>query len=210
MKRRRSPGRVSSPELGSSIRRGRDRDESERTKTPLIDFCNRREGRAHPGAARHPARRRVERRAVAIRRPRAAEHRLPGWESSSRSADRPDPTKLRHEAREACSERGGYPCRTRKRPKNPERLRLASCPEVRLRPAARTVRPSNEPEYLHVTGNRDSSPRPFRRLQRSRTKASIFHAPERCSPRRSTPASARPTSRFGSSACDRNDLSAAS
>jgi hypothetical protein len=29
------------------------------------------------------------------RRPRAAEHRLPGWESSSRSTGRPDPTKLR-------------------------------------------------------------------------------------------------------------------
>jgi hypothetical protein len=43
------------------------------------------------------------------RRPRAVEHRLPGWESSSRSTGHPDPTKLRHEAREACSSRGRAP-----------------------------------------------------------------------------------------------------
>jgi hypothetical protein len=57
--------------------------------------ANRREGRAHPGAARDPARGRVERACAGHRRPRAAEHRLPGWESSSRSTGRPDPTKLR-------------------------------------------------------------------------------------------------------------------
>lgn len=41
--------------------------------------------------------------------PRAVEHRLPGWESSSRSTGRSDPTKLRHEAREACSDRERAP-----------------------------------------------------------------------------------------------------
>lgn len=50
------------------------------------------------------------------------------------------------------------------------------CPEARLRPAARTVRPSNEPGYLHTARNRDSSPRPFADSNGAGAKASIFHA----------------------------------
>jgi hypothetical protein len=100
-----------------------------RTGRPINDFCNRREGRAHPGAARHPARRRVERRRVAIEGLRAAEHRLPGWESSSRSTGHLDSTKLRHEAREACSNLSGHPCRAADQAENPERAPVCSVPQ---------------------------------------------------------------------------------
>jgi hypothetical protein len=113
---------------------------------------------------------------VAIEGLRTAEHRLPGWESSSRSTGRPDPTKLRHEAREACSNRRRAPLSDGGAAENPERLRFAPCPEARLRPTARTVGSSNEPRCLHAARNHGSSPWPFRRLQRSRTKASIFRA----------------------------------
>jgi hypothetical protein len=128
-------------------------------RTHPTTSANLREGRAHPRATRYPARRRVSADA-GHRRPRAAEHRLPGWESSSRSAGRSDSTKLRHEAREACSSRGGHPCRTARRTESPERLRLVACPKARLRPAARTVRPSNEPGCLPVAWNHGSSPGP--------------------------------------------------
>jgi hypothetical protein len=43
----------------------------------------------------------------------------------------------------------------------PERHRLAARPKARLRPAARTVRPSNEPGCLRAVWNRGSSPRPL-------------------------------------------------
>jgi hypothetical protein len=179
-------------------------------QAPLTDFCNRREGRAHPGTTRYPARRRVLGAGVGHRRPRAAEHRLPGWESSSRSAGRPDPTRLRHEAREACSNRSGYPCRARTRSGSQERLSLAPCPEARLRPAARTVRPSNEPGYLHTARNRDSSPRPFADSNGAGANCVHFSRAQRGSPGRSTPPRARQRSRLGGSACDRSDLPAAS
>jgi hypothetical protein len=52
--------------LGCSFRRSRDRGESERTRRRSIDFCNRREGRAHPRAARYPARQRFSRGRSAI------------------------------------------------------------------------------------------------------------------------------------------------
>jgi hypothetical protein len=72
-------------------------------QAPLIDFCNRREGRAHPRAARYPVRQRHSRGG----RPSKAtggRHRLPGWESSSRAAGRFVPTKRRPKGREACSD----------------------------------------------------------------------------------------------------------
>jgi hypothetical protein len=149
------PSRVSSLGLGPPFRRGRDHDERERTRyrspTSATDVKveHTRERPVTPRAGRELD------AGVGHRRPRAAEHRLPGWESSSRSAGRPDPTRLRHEAREACSNRSGYPCRARTRSGSQERLPLAPGPEARLRPAARTVRPSNEPGYLHTARNRD-------------------------------------------------------
>lgn len=133
-----------------------------RTGRPINDFCNRREGRAHPGAARHPARRRVERRRVAIEGLRAAEHRLPGWESSSRSTGHPDSTKLRHECTRGLLEsKVGTLVGQRNRPKTRSGLQCAPCPKARLRPTARTVRPSNEPGCLHVARNPGSSPWPL-------------------------------------------------
>jgi hypothetical protein len=144
------PSRVSSLGLGPPLRRGRDLDERERTRH-----------RSPTSATDVKVEHTRERPVTPPLDRRAAEHRLPGWESSSRSAGRLDPTRLRHEAREACSNRNGYPCRTTPRSKSQERLSLAPCPEARLRPAARTVRPSNEPGYLHTARNRDSSPRPF-------------------------------------------------
>jgi hypothetical protein len=112
------PSRVSSLELGPPFRRGRDLDERERTRhrspTSAIDvkFEHTRERPVTPRAGRELG------AGVGHRRPRAAEHRLPGWESSSRSVGRPDPTRLRHEAREACSNRSGYPCRAAARSRN--------------------------------------------------------------------------------------------
>jgi hypothetical protein len=64
--RRFSRERVSSLDARSPAtpkpRPGRERA----SQTPLIDFCNRREGRAHPGATRYPARRRSSRRRSTI------------------------------------------------------------------------------------------------------------------------------------------------
>jgi hypothetical protein len=122
------PSRVSSLGLGPPLRRGRDHDERERTRhrspTSAIDVKveHTRERPVTPRAGRELD------AGVGHRRPRAAEHRLPGWESSSRSAGHPDPTRLRHEAREACSNRSGYPCRTAARSRSQERLPLAPCP----------------------------------------------------------------------------------
>jgi hypothetical protein len=111
------PSRVSSLGLGPPFRRGRDHDERERTRhrspTSAIDVKveHTRERPVTPPLNR-----------------RAAEHRLPGWESSSRSAGRPDPTRLRHKAREACSNRSGYPCRTTVRSRTEESVSRAPCP----------------------------------------------------------------------------------
>jgi hypothetical protein len=73
------------------------------SRKPPVGLCNQREDRAHPErpVSPHAA---CEHRRLASEGLRAAERRLPGWESSSRSTGRPDSTKLRHEAREACSE----------------------------------------------------------------------------------------------------------
>jgi hypothetical protein len=111
------PSRVSSLGLGPPLRRGRDLDERERTRH-----------RSPTSATDVKVEHTRERPVTPPLDRRAAEHRLPGWESSSRSAGRLDPTRLRHEAREACSNRNGYPCRTTPRSKSQERLSLAPCP----------------------------------------------------------------------------------
>lgn len=98
---------------------------------------------------------------AAIEGQRAAKHRLPGWKSSSRFAggsDRPS-FGTRHERPARIGD--GHLCRTARRPICPERHRPAARPKARLRPAARTVRPSNEPRCLHAVGNHGSSPWPF-------------------------------------------------
>jgi hypothetical protein len=64
----------------------------------------------------------------------------------------------------------------RNRSKTRRGLQRAPCPKARLRPTARTVMSSNEPGCLHVARNPGSSPWPLEKLQRSPTKASIFHA----------------------------------
>jgi len=53
-------------------------------QAPLIDFCNRREGRAHPRAARYPARPASFTTGGWPAKATGGRHRLPGWESSSR------------------------------------------------------------------------------------------------------------------------------
>jgi hypothetical protein len=93
----------------------------ENRKLP-VGFCNQREGRAHPVAARCPAHQRVERWRRPSKVERAAKHRLPGWESSSRFTGRPDSTKLRARGTRGLLGIGsGHPCRTTWRPICPER-----------------------------------------------------------------------------------------
>jgi len=64
------------------------------------------------------------------RRQRAAEHRLPGWESSSRSTGRLHPTKLRHEAERPARMEGGHPCRAAGRPKTRRGSDLSCAPRL--------------------------------------------------------------------------------
>jgi hypothetical protein len=97
----------------------------------------------------------------------------------------------------------------RDRPKTRRGLQRAPCPKARLRPAARTVRPSNEPGCLHIARNHGSSPWPFAGSSGAERKRPFFTRVT-VDPRRSTPPHARQRSRPDGSACDRNDLPAAS
>ena len=63
------------------------------------------------------------------RRPRTAKHRLPGWESSSRSTDRSGSTELRVKRNPLEPERA--PRSGTRAAESPERLRCARCPEAR-------------------------------------------------------------------------------
>jgi hypothetical protein len=141
-----------------------------------VDFCNQREGRAHPVAARYPAHRRVERWRRPSKVERAAKHRLPGWESSSRFTGRPDSTKLRHEAREACSESEADTLVGRGGGQLPGEA--LTCRASLGSPS--TCRANGEAVERTRVPSRRSEPRLFtaalRWLHRSRTKASIFHA----------------------------------
>jgi len=130
-------------------------------QTPLIDFCNRREDRAHPGATRYPVRRRVERERLAIE---GRGRQGTGYPAGSRAPALPvastRPSFDAKRERPARTEAGTLVGRESGR-KPGEVPALLPCPKARLRPAARTVRPSDEPGYLLVARNRDSSPRPF-------------------------------------------------
>jgi hypothetical protein len=77
-------------------------------QAPLTDFCNRREGRAHPGAARYPARQRVARRRLVIEdHGRQAPVTRLGVELPPCRSPRPDQASSRK--REACSNRKRAP-----------------------------------------------------------------------------------------------------
>jgi hypothetical protein len=141
------------------------------------DLCNRREGRAHPRATRHPARRRVQRRRLAIE---GRGRQSTGYPAGSRAPALPvaltrpsfgtrRERPARIEADTLVGQRSG-----RKTRRGSGSLR---CPEARLRPAARTVRPSNEPGYLHAARNRDSSPRPFAGSSGAQRKRPFFTRP---------------------------------
>jgi hypothetical protein len=119
----------------------------------LIDFCNRREGRAHPGATRLPARLRDSRGRSAIEgRGRQAPVTRLGVELPRCRSLRPDQACPRRTS--ACSARKRAPLSGSGLATTPERVRPTHCPKARLRPAARTVRPSNEPGYLRAAQNR--------------------------------------------------------
>jgi hypothetical protein len=126
-------------------------------------------------------------------------HRLPGWESSSRAAGRFDPTKRRPEGREACSARKRAPLSSTGSASIPGGGATDRCPEDRLGPAARTVRPSNEPGCLHVARNRDFHRGPSR-VPPEPDEGVHFSRTRRQDPRRSPPQSARQRTRLGGSA----------
>ena len=168
-------------------------------QAPLIDFCNRREGRAHPRAARYPARPASFTTGGWPAKATGGRHRLPGWESSSRAAGHLDPTKRRPKGERPARSESGHPCRAADRKSILERGATDPRPEARLRPAARTVRPSNEPGYLHLARNRDTRrgpsqapPEPNEGVHFSRTR--------RQDPRRSPPQRSRQRTRLGGSA----------
>jgi hypothetical protein len=179
-------------------------------QTPLMNFCNRREGRAHPRATRYPARRT---RARCRRWPSKATGG--GAPVTRLGVELPLHRSLRLD--QASARRLERPARIEAdtlvgqavRPRSPEGLPIAPCPKARLRPAARTVRPSNEPGYLHTARNRDSSPRPFGGSNGA-GEGVHFSRARRRSPGRGTPPHSRQRSRLGGSACDRIDLPAAS
>jgi hypothetical protein len=127
-------------------------------------------------ATRYPARQRVERWRRPSKAERAAKHRLPGWESSSRFTGRPDSTKLRHEAREACSESEAGTLVGRHGGRLPGEALTCRAPLG----SSSTCRANGEAVERTRVPSRRSEPRLFtaalRRLQRSRAKASIFHA----------------------------------
>jgi hypothetical protein len=108
MSRRSSRERVSSFATRSLVspepRPGRKRTD----QAPFIDFCNRREGRAHPGTTRYPARQRGSRGRAAIEgHGRQAPVTRLGVELPHCRSLRPDQASAR--SREACSDRQRAP-----------------------------------------------------------------------------------------------------
>lgn len=161
---------------------------------PLIDFCNRREGRAHPGAARLPARLRNSRGRSAIEgRGRQAPVTRLGVELPHCRSLRPD---------QACPRRTrgllGSKAGTRVGQwfgDNPGEGAAGPCPKARLRPAARTVRPSNEPGYLHAARNRGFRRGPSQTPSES-NEGVHFSRTRRHGPGRSQPSRTRQRNRF--------------
>lgn len=126
-------------------------------REPCADFCNQREDRAHPRTARIPARRRRAPAPAIEGRGR----RSTGYPAGSRAPAPPvAPTRpsFGSKAREACSSRSGHPCRAARRLKTRSGFSAPRAPRPAPRPAARTVRSSDEPECLLAGRNLDSSP----------------------------------------------------
>jgi hypothetical protein len=97
-------------------------------QAPLIDFCNRREGRAHPRAARYPARPVSFTTGGWPAKATGGRHRLPGWESSSRAAGHLDPTKRRPKGERPARSESGHPCRATDRKSILEGVRPTRAP----------------------------------------------------------------------------------
>jgi hypothetical protein len=141
--------------LGGPFRPSHDRGESERTRrrssTSATDVKV--EHTRSGSLPRPPA---LITRAVDHRRPRAAGT---GYPAGSRAPALPVASTRPSfgVSREACSNRRRAPLSDNGSVDEPGEAATAPCPKARLRPAARTVRPSNEPGYLHTARNRDSS-----------------------------------------------------
>jgi hypothetical protein len=125
------------------------------------DLCNRREGRAHPRATRYPC---TGVFSADVWPSKAAGGRAPvtrlGVELPLHRSPRPDQASARS-TRGLLGSKAGTLYRTTEQTKTRRGSGSLRGPEVRLRPAARTVRPSNEPGYLCAARNRGSSPRPL-------------------------------------------------
>jgi hypothetical protein len=168
-------------------------------QAPLIDFCNRREGRAHPRAARYPVRQRYSRGRSAI-------------EGHGRQApvtrlgvELPPCRSLRSDQASSERTRGllGWNAGTLVGQRVGEHSWRGAAtdprPEARLRPAARTVRPSNEPGYLHLARNRDYRRGPPQAPSEP-NEGVHFSRTRRSDCRRSRPPRARQRTRLGGSA----------
>jgi hypothetical protein len=141
--------RSRAPSIAERLRRIESRATTSATNVK-VEHTQERHGAPHAG---------VSSACAGHRRPRAAEHRLPGWESSSRSTGRPDPTKLRQlSARGLLESKAGTLVGQVRRPKTRSGFSALRAPRLALRPAARTVRSSDEPECLPAGRNHDSSP----------------------------------------------------